>query len=497
MAARRARPGGGPARYAEGRVSGPAPRDENGAPSAPIASTLAIEADEIAPPAGAGGAVPPRGGTFESFRYRDYRLFWGGALLSNIGSWMQVYALGIVVFGLRGSSFDLGLVNFLSGVPVLVLALPAGAIADRLDRRWLLIVLQAVLLLQAGALGVLYNGGLLGAGAPATSLMRVAALGLLGGVCMSLVAPAYQSMVPDLVPRPLLMNAIAINAVQFHVSRLLGPLAAAGLVLFGAGMGEVFYVNAASFLFVIAALWAIRLRGHGAAAGVAGRGHGAPAGEERSWRQASWHALTAGLRHARADRATGVLLLSTAIMTICAFPYMTLLPAIVHDSLGASGRALSRAVAFVMAANGLGALAGALTVASLPRTVRRDHAIPALMLALGALLVAFSLSRWLPLTLALSALAGACLLAINSLANTAIQSGAPPAVRGRVMALYVLAFMGMMPISGLLFGSIGQALGPARAVQVGAAALLAWALALLLRPALLRERARAETTARG
>ena len=146
---------------------------------------------------------------------------------------------------------------------------------------------------------------------------------------MAFMAPAFQSMLPDLVPRRLLMNGIALNSAQFQSARLLGPLVAAALVLAGAGMGEVFYVNAASFLFVIAALWAIRLRSasdHGgpdAAAATADRAR------SDGWRVDSWRVLTAGLRYAREDRVVGVLILSTAIMTICAFPYMTLLPAIV------------------------------------------------------------------------------------------------------------------------------------------------------------------------
>jgi hypothetical protein len=281
------------------------------------------------------------------------------------------------------------------------------------------------------------------------------------------------------------MNGIALNSAQFQSSRLLGPLAAAGVVLAGAGMGEVFFVNAASFLFVIAALQAMRLRpAAGPDAAPAGV-HGPPPGEG-SWRQASWHALTAGLRYARADRAVGVLVLSTAIMTICAFPYLTLLPAIVSGSLGHAGRELSRTVAFVMAASGLGALAGALAVASLPVGFRRDRFIPLALGALGLLLLGFALSRWLWLTLVLSTLAGVALLAANSLTNTSIQAAAPAALRGRVMSLYVLSFLGMMPISGLLFGTIGQVLGPARAVLVGALLLLAWAAVLLARPAWLR-----------
>jgi MFS family permease len=455
------------------------------------AQTLAREAAVEVPQQGDGR----QRGTFESFRHRDFTLFWLGALISNIGSWMQMYALGIVVFSFRKSSFDLGLVNFLGGVPVLFLALPAGAIADRVDRRRMLILIQIVLLLQAAALGVLYNIGLLGSGDPIGSLVRVSALGLVGGVFMAFMAPAFQSMLPDLVPRRLLMNGIALNSAQFQSARLLGPLAAAALVLAGAGMGEVFYVNAASFLFVIAALWAIRLR--------TGSGHGRPdpAAEafarDRStnWRMDSWDQLTAGLRYARQDRVVGLLILSTAIMTVCAFPYMTLLPAIVSTSLGHAGRELSRTVAFVMAANGLGALAGALVVAGLPPSVGRNRLIPFTLAALAVLLIAFALSHWLPLTLLLSTLAGAALLASSSLTNTSIQMAVPGHLRGRVMALFVLAFMGMMPISSILSGSLGQEIGPAGAVLAGAVLLLVWAAVLLARPGLLR--AGTKETARG
>jgi MFS family permease len=439
--------------------------DERGVPpKAPEEHTLTLEADVEAPTQ----AMGRQHGVFESFQHRDFTLFWSGALVSNVGSWMQMYAFGIVVYGLRQSSFDLGLVNFLAGVPVLFLALPAGAIADRVDRRRMLILIQVVLLLQATALGVLYNLGLLSSGDPVGSLVRISVLGFVGGTFMAFMAPAFQSMLPDLVPRRLLMNGIALSSAQFQSARLLGPLAAAALVLSGAGMGEVFYVNAASFLFVIAALWAIRLR--------TGSGHGRPdptakpVARDRStnWRLDSWHQLTAGLRYARQDRVVGLLILSTAIMTVCAFPYMTLLPAIVSTSLGHAGRELSRTVAFVMAANGLGALAGALVVAGLPASVGRNRLIPFTLAALALLLVAFALSRWLPLTLLLSTLAGAALLASSSLTNTSIQMAVPGHLRGRVMALFVLAFMGMMPISSILSGSLGQKIGPAGAVLVGA-----------------------------
>lgn len=414
---------------------------------------------------------------FESFAHRDFRLFWAGALVSNIGSWMQMYALSIVVFSFRRSSFDLGLVGFLGGIPTLFLALPAGAIADRVDRRRLLILIQVVLLVEAAVLGLLYNTGRLGSHDPVGSLAWVCALGLVVGVFMALQAPAFQSLMPDLVPRHLLMNGIALNSAQFQSSRLLGPLLAAGLVLAGAGMGEVFYVNSASFVFVIAALMAMRTRGRHVPDATEA------AGEER---EGPWRQLTAGIRYARQDRAVGMLILTTAFTVLFGFPYMVLLPAVVSSALGLTGAALSRAVAFVMAANGLGAVAGALVVASLPAGVRRDRIIPVALALLAVLLVGFALSRWLWLMLVFSVLAGGALLASTSLTNTSMQVAAPHRLRGRIMALFVMAFMGQMPIASILSGVLGQAVGPTNAVWIFALPLLAWALLLIARPALLR-----------
>jgi MFS family permease len=434
-------------------------------------------APDQAPPPGSDPASWPRTGIFASFAHRDFRLFWIGALASNIGSWMQMYALSIVVFSFRHSSFDLGLTGFLGGIPTLFLALPAGAIADRVDRRRMIILIQVVLMLEAAVLGFLYNSGRLGPHDPITSLVWVCSLGLVVGVFMALQAPAFQSLMPDLVPRHLLMNGIALNSAQFQSSRLLGPLLAAGLVLAGAGMGEVFYVNSASFVFVIAALWAMRTRGRH----VPGPAEAAASGEEGPWQQ-----LTAGIRYARQDRAVGMMVITTAFVVLFGFPYMVLLPAVISSALGLTGESLSRPVAYVMAANGLGAVVGALVVASLPAGLRRDRVVPAALAALAVLLVGFALVRWLWLMLLFSALAGGLLLAVTSLINTSMQVAAPQGLRGRVMALYVMAFMGMMPIASILSGIVGQAAGPASAVWIFALPLLAWALVLVARPALLR-----------
>lgn len=423
--------------------------------------------------------VPPRAvvrgaGTFESFRHRDYTLFWAGALVSNTGSWMQNYALAIVVYSFRRSEFDLGLVNFLSGIPVLFLSLFAGAMADRVDKRRLLVWSQGVLLLQAAALGFLYASGRLSAEDPVRALTWVAGLGLLGGVMSALTFPAWQAMLPDLVPRESLLNGIALNSAQFQTSRLLGPLAASALVLAGAGMGEIFYVNAGSFLFVIAALAAIRLRPadeHDAPS--------RPAGGPRAARVVE--NLTAGIRYAREHRAVGLLLLSTAVMTVFGMQYMMLLPAIADKSLGVG----KLGVSYLMATNGLGAVVGALVVAGLPKTADRARLIPIGLIGMGVMLVAFGLSRSYTLSLVISALAGAMVLTVNSLVNTSIQAAVPNHLRGRVMALFVMAFMGLMPISSIVFGAVGEVIGPSNAVLIGSVVVLGWAGLLALRPRLL------------
>jgi MFS family permease len=406
-------------------------------------STAGYEADVEGPPA----EIVRHGGTFDAFRIRDYTLFWSGALVSNVGSWMQMYALSLVVYSFHHSEADLGIVNALSGLPVLFLALPAGALADRVDRRKLLIWAQAAMLLQALALGVLYATGNLSADNATLALAWVSGLGLFGGVMSALTFPAWQSMVPDLVPRETLLNGIALNAAQFQTAR----------------------VNAASFLFVIAALWIIRPAKH-------------PIQPRATTREGAWKTLTAGLSYARENRTVGILILSVAMMTLFGMPYMMLLPAIADKALHGD----KFLVSYLMAANGLGAVAGALVVASLPKAVSREPLVRFSLLAMALLLVGFSLSRSIWLSLALSALAGAAFLTSTSIMNTSIQSCVPHRLRGRVMSLFVVAFMGLMPVSSIIFGPLGKVIGPTNAVIAGAVVLAAYALFLVARPELLR-----------
>jgi MFS family permease len=309
-------------------------------------------------------------------------------------------------------------------------------------------------------------------------MVWVSALGLLGGVMSALTFPAWQALLPDLVPREKLMNAIALNSAQFQSSRLLGPLVTGAFVLVGASFGNVFMLNAASFLFVIAALWAIHPNPQPESGG-----HGRPAGAPA---ESAWARLTAGVSYAREDRTVGALIVSTAFMTVFAMPYMMLLPAIVHTALSTTGKVAETQVSWLMAANGLGAAAGALVVASLPVTTRRERLIPFAIIAMGGLLMAFALSKSFWLSIPISVLAGAAFLTVNSLTNTSIQAAVPGRLRGRVMALFVMAFMGIMPISAAIFGPIAQAIGAPQAVFGGAVVLAGWGVFLLATRALTR-----------
>jgi MFS family permease len=456
---------------------------------------LTMEADTVLPPA----VLVRRGwvaSTFESFRYRDFTLFWSGALVSNVGTWMQNAALAIVVWSFQPAqaSLNTGIVQGIAGLPVLFLAIPAGAVADRVDRRKLLVWIQVVLLLQAAAVGILYDANVLSSKQPVLSLALVAALGLVGGIFVAFQGPAFQSILPDLVPRTSLMNGIALNSAQLQSSRMLGPAIVAGMVLVGAGMGLVFYINALSFLFVIAALLAIRPRaefraGLGAEAAhnpaeAPGPGARGTAGVEQAEAVSAWKTLMAGVAYARDHSAIGVLILTTALLVFLGFPYVIILTAVIQTRF--AGADVARLYGIVYTFNGLGALIGALGIAGLPATIKRDRVIPLALLVFSALIIAFSLAPTLLVMIVCTTLAGAAYMATSSLVMTSIQAAVPGYLRGRVMALFMMSFMGVMPLSAFVFGPLGQVIGPDTAVLAGGVLLFAWAALLALRPSWLQ-----------
>jgi MFS family permease len=446
-----------------------APRADDECPT----SVAEAESDTSSPP----DSVVRRGTTFESFRHRGYLLFWSGALVSNVGTWMQTAVIALIAYGFRRSEFDVGLVTFLSQIPSLFLALPGGVLADRVDKRRLIIWAQVLLMFQAIAFAVLYVTGHLAPSTPIASLALVSFLGLIAGVLTALSFPAWQAIIPDLVPRETLMNAIALNSAQFQSARMLGPLAAAGIILVAGavtGIADVFWINAVSFLFVIAALWAVRVMPH------------APEKRATPEREGTWKSLAEGVRYAATHRLVGIVIVSTAIMSLVGMPYVFLLPSVADKVLGFHTTAgYTNVYNFLLAANGLGALIGALVVASLPHSVRRERLMRWSLLATAIVLLAFAFTPTIWLSVPLSAIAGACVLTTNSLANTSVQANVPARLRGRVMSVYITCFLGVMPLSAAAFGPIAQAVGPARAIAGGAVVLLAWAVFLIARPSLL------------
>jgi len=447
----------------------PEPEPDNSVPT----SVAEAESDTSSPPY----RIVRRGGTFESFRHRAYLLFWSGALVSNVGTWMQSAVIGLIAYGFRRSDADLALVTFAAQIPNLFLALPGGVLADRLDKRKLIIWAQVLLMIQAIAFGALYVTGSLSASTPISSLVLVSALGLFAGVMTALSFPAWQAMIPDLVPREDLLNAIALNSAQFQSARMLGGAAALGVVYVAgqvAGIADVFWINAISFLFVIAALWAIRTSPH------------MPPERAVAAREGAWKSLKEGVHHAATHRMIGIVILSTLIMTLVGMPYIFLLPSVADKVLGFHTKEqYTNIYTILLTANGLGALVGALTVASLPRWVRRERLMRWTILATAVALIAFAFTPWLWLSVALSTVAGACVLTTNSLANTSVQANVPHHLRGRVMSVYIMCFLGVMPLSAAAFGPLAEIFGPSWAIAAGAIVLLAWALFLIARPSLL------------
>jgi MFS family permease len=429
-------------------------------PQAPLPTeTPTLEADASSPPRRVLRGLR----TLESFGYRDYRYFFFGALLSNIGTWTQTVALGWVIYALTRSSSALGIVNFLSGIPIVFLALVAGTLVDHTDRRVLLIRAQVLLMLQAVAFAYLNHTGHITIG-------WIYALTLVGGIIAALIMPAWQAVIPNLVPRSSLLNAVALSSAQFNAARFLGPaVTAAIMAVFAAnedlGITMVFVINALSFLFVIYALSVIR-----PTQVVFDRAEGR-----------SRDALTAGLSYVRQNRHVAMHLLTATVLVIFGMPFMTLLPAIAVDALGLSGTGYSG----LMGSNGFGALVGALAVASLPRSVRRESIIRDSLFVMALAAIALSFSRSYALSSVILVIMGASFLACVSSINTNVQVAVPDHLRGRVMALYVVAFMGMMPFGALGFGALGDLIGPMNAVLAGAIVLLGWAVYNALHPRLL------------
>jgi MFS family permease len=383
---------------------------------------------------------PRRSGMFRAFQYREYRLIWIGFFLSNIGTWMQTVAQGWLVRDLTPSPALIGFVTFAGSFPQMAFSLFGGVYADLFNRRKLLIWTQSVHLVCAATLGSLVLLRDLNLWV-ALSIWHVIAVTFVSGMSSTLATPAFQALMLDLVERDDLPSAVALNSAQFNLSRIIGPTI--GGLLFGViGIAGCYYLNSASFLAVIAALWAMRLRPR----------------QSRAKRNARtmWLQLIAGVRYVRKRPRVQALLGIAAMISLCGLPYLIFLPVFARDVLGRDAAGLAQ----MWAATGAGALLSALMMASaLSNSRRRGRMLLAANIFFGLAIVAFSLTRNFALSCLWLALVGGGMVGITTTVNTLLQFLVRDKMRGRVMSMYALAFLGLPPVGGLLIGLLADSIG--------------------------------------
>jgi MFS family permease len=386
-----------------------------------------------------------------AFQHRNYRLYFAGQLLSLMGTWIQTVAQSWLVYDLTGSAVLLGAVNFATQVPILLLAPLAGTLADRRDRRRLILATQAALMVLALTLALLTLSGLI-------MVWHILALALLQGIVNSFDMPARQSFVVEMVGKEDLPNAIALNSTMFNSARMIGP-AVGGLLVALIGEGWCFLINATSFLAVLAGLLRMTIRPRAEVAVPSGPG-----------------GIAEGLAFVARTEPFRSLLLLVAVVSLAGMPFTVLLPV-----FAAAFQAGPDGYGLLMGAVGVGALAGALRLAA-NRDVRRLERLPPLAtggMALGLLLFAQSPSFWL--AAAALVLVGFCLITETATSNTLLQSRVPDRLRGRVMACYMMCFAGLAPFGALAAGTAAEHIGATATVTIGGAICLIGALAFHLR----------------
>jgi len=405
----------------------PIPDFEDGVP--PVADVAAEPAvSRTAPAEGMSRMVA-------ALRHRDFRLFWSGNFLSNIGTWMQNIALGWLVLDITNSPFWLGVVGFASSIPILFLALVGGVIADHMDKRRLLLITQSAMMIFAFTMAVL-------TWRHSINVVEIVLLAMGTGIAMSLNTPSYQALVPQLVPREDLNNAIVLNAAQFNMSRVIGPTLG-GMAMALVGAGGNFFLNGLSFLAVIVALNRISY------------GKSAPMEQGAFWRK-----LKQGFVYVFGREEMSVLVILVAIGSLLAVPYLTFVPYFARDVLHTDQRGLG----VLMACSGIGSFIAAVTMAWQARTHRRGRQVSFAAMGFYSAIIAFTFSHSFYLSAGLSMLAGYCLILMAATLNTLLQHLADDEMRGRAMSIYSTAFLGLPPIGSLLAGFLTHLMTAAHAI---------------------------------
>jgi MFS family permease len=380
--------------------------------------------------------------------HRNFRLFWTGQTVSLIGTWMQSVGVGWLALELTNSAFMVGVVSAAGSFPVLLLSLYGGVIADRRSKLRIVIVCQALLLVEATALWWFTWTGLMNVG-------WLLALTTIGGVISAFEIPARQAMIVELVSREDLVDAIALNSGGFNLARIVGPSIAA-VILAKYGLAWCFGINALSYFAVLGSLARVKL----------------PPWTPVQYLVSPAEQLKQGLRYIRSSRSVSGLMGVIAIYSIFGFQYLTMMPVVARDVLhtGASGYGLL--LTFV----GIGALTGALSLAGLGGRIRRGRLFNATAYAFAGLTILFSLMRTVHLAAFVLVFLGLTMLINGALANGILQSVVPDELRGRVMATYVFVYVGFTPIGSFIAGAMARFVGVQWAIFTGGVVMLAYSM---------------------
>jgi MFS family permease len=363
--------------------------------------------------------------TLKAFEYRDFRLLWFGACTSSIGTWMQEIAQNWLVLEMTNSPFLLGLDAFLGDIPIFLFSLVGGVIADRMDRRKLLIISQLIQMCSALTLSALIATGNI-------KVWHILISSFVVGTAQSFGGPAYSALVPSLVEKEDLPNAIALNSIQFNTARVIGPVLG-GLALKYVGASWCFGLNALSFVAVMISLTRLHINFKPPRTG-----------------DSILTGMKQGIGFIRKQGAMETLVGIAFFMTWLAIPMITFLPVFAKDVFHQSEMTYT----LFLVTSGLGSITGALTVASLGNVHNKGRIALSMLMALGAGITGFSLSHYLALSCLLLFISGAAMMCAFAMISSLVQLITPNDMRGRVMSVYNVAFRGGMPFGSLTTGKL-------------------------------------------
>jgi predicted MFS family arabinose efflux permease len=393
-----------------------------------------------------------------ALHYPNYRRLWYGTLATSTGHWMQQVAMGWLALTLTNSAAWVGAVGFARGIPMLLFSLVGGVLADRMDRRRLILTMQAATGVLAALLALLIFTG-------HVTIEILLLFSFLSGSTMSIIFPTRQALVPSLVERQDLPNAVAVNSATMNSSRILGP-SLAGLLMGGIGAAGCFALQAAGFALAFFKSAEIEL----------------PPRQAPARQTTPIQSLLEGFAYIRSNSEIFALLGLAAIPTICGMPYIQMLPVMARNVMGAGPEGLG----LLMGASGIGALAGSLLVAYLGTIRRKGAWLLGAAASFGLLLCLFSTARSLPVGMLLVGIAGVAQAVYMALNNTLLQTIVPDQFRGRVMSVYMLTW-GLMPLGTLPAGFVADLYGAPASIALGGAICAFFSLLTALRRPVLRQ----------